>query len=73
VLPLAEYGGVEPGQTLRVGTDLARSGGGYVVLSCGAGEWEDEEGGASVTSLVFYPPLADGEAYVRTGDTWSVN
>ncbi len=75
VLPLAEYGGVEPGQTLRVETDLAHPDGGYVVLSCGAGEWQGDEGweGATVTSLVFYPALADGEAYVRTGDTWSVN
>ena len=72
-LPLAEYGGVEPGQTLRVWTDLARPGGGYVVLSCGAAEGGDEEGGTTVSSLVFYPALGKGEIYVRAGSSWSVN
>ena len=80
VLPLAEYGGVEPGQTLSVATDLTTSAGGYLVLSCGEGEGEEEdsrdegweEWGASVTSLVFYPVMIDGEAYVREGSGWSV-
>jgi len=74
VLPLTEYPAVEPGQTHRVWTDLARPDGGYVVLSCGASEGEgEEEEGTTVSSLVFYPALGDGEVYLRSGSGWSVN
>jgi len=82
VISLAEYGGIEPGQGLAVITDLPSAAGGYLVLSCGGEGDEGDEGdgrdegweewGASVTSLVFYPSLADGQVYTREGSGWSV-
>jgi len=69
-------GWLEPGAAATREFDGIEPAGGYLVLSCGEGEGEgegdEEEGGALITSIVFYPTLADGEEYRRTGDGWAV-
>ena len=68
-------GWLEPGGTVSIEFDGVAVDGGYLVLSCvgeGEGEGEGEESAARITSIVFYPPLASGEVYRRTEDSWAV-
>jgi spore coat protein H len=87
VLPLELYVGIDAGDRLNIETDLANPAGGYLLLSCGVGAWEDDaaratrddeddewwdEPTADLSSLVFHPPLAGGQTYRRTGNSWQL-
>ncbi len=70
-------GTLEGAAAVSIATDVVAADGGYLALSCpedggGDDEEDDEGGGAAIRSLVFYPPLADGQIYLRDGDGWSV-